>query len=161
MAEFKIFRDIIIGGITKERLISKLVESGVRFNKYANMLFEHPSFSLNESAEHVKLVRVKSSELGISAPCPFHEIVTRASSFGLRLCPLYLGAFLRLEYKEQVEGPYLTVASNKPENDENFPNGFYLRNFEDSLWLRGYCATDDYEWQIDSEFVFLKKAIWD
>jgi len=32
----------------------------------------------------------------------------------------------------------LTIASVKPEINDNFPNGFYLRNFENVLWLRGY-----------------------
>jgi len=29
----------------------------------------------------------------------------------------------------------LTIASVKPEINDNFPNGFYLRNFENVLWL--------------------------
>jgi hypothetical protein len=53
---------------------------------------------------------------------------------------LYLAAFLRLDYLDQASGPYLTIASIKPEIDENFPNGFYLRSFENVLWLRVYKA---------------------
>jgi hypothetical protein len=74
----------------------------------------------------------------------------------LKLCPLSLGAFLRLEFLDQEEGPYLTIASEKLVNDENYPNGFYLRNTENSLWLRGYRASEDYKWSLDNEFVFIK-----
>ena len=56
----------------------------------------------------------------------------------MKFCPLYLAAFLRLEYLDQASGPYLIIASVKPEINDNFSNGFYLRNFENILWLRGY-----------------------
>lgn len=154
--EFNVFKTISIGGLTKALLINQLVESGVQFNEYAKILFEHSDFCLNDKIEDVKLVKVKISDLGVMVPCSFQEIVIQASAFGLKLCPLYLGAFLRLQYLDQSEGPYLTVASTKPEKDENYPAGFYLRNFDNSLWLRGYHASDDYEWKLSSEFVFIK-----
>ena len=84
------------------------------------------------------------------------EVVKSAEALGLKICPLSLAAFLRLEYLDQPEGPYLTIVSAKPESDEKYPNGFYLRNFEDTLWLRGYCASDDYQWPLDSEFIFIR-----
>jgi hypothetical protein len=157
MSELDTFKEISVGGISKELLISQLVDHGIQFNKYAHMLFEHPSFSIADSVKQVKLARVTLLNLGVTKPCVFHEIVSRASDLGLKLCPLYFGAFLRLAYLDQPEGPYLTIASDKPEkSDENYPSGFYIRNFDNSLWLRGYRATDDYEWPIESEFIFCK-----
>lgn len=158
MAEMKIFKRISIGGVGKEELLKQLIDRGVQFNKYAHTLFEHTAFSIREKIVQVNLVRVNLHDLGISQPCTFAEIVSKASELDLNLCPLYLGAFLRLEYMDQAEGPYLTVASLKPENDENFPNGFYVRNIENSLWLRGYRASDDYEWPVESEFIFLQNS---
>jgi hypothetical protein len=149
-----VFKEISVGGLAKTQLIKRLVDAGIQFNKYAHVLFEHSAFSPTDKAVQIKLVRIKLSELGISTPSTFQIIVTKASEADLKLCPLFLGAFLRLEYLDQTEDPYLTVASAKPETDENFPNGFYLRNFDHSLWLRGYRASNDYEHAIDSEFVF-------
>jgi hypothetical protein len=83
-------------------------------------------------------------------------MINRALNHGLRLCPLYLGAFLRLEYPDQPEGPYLTIASPRPENDESFPTGFYIRNIDRSLWLRGYRVEGACDWPQDNEFVFLE-----
>jgi hypothetical protein len=80
-------------------------------------------------------------------PCSFQEVVNQASTLGLRICTLCCAAFLRLQYLDQPEGPYLTVASAKPEIDENFNK---------ILWLRGYRATDFCEWPMDNEFLFLK-----
>jgi len=158
MGEFETFKEISVGGLTKEQLISQLTEKGVQFNEYANILFKHPNFVPGDKSERVKLVKVKLQDLNLTNPCSFHEIVNKASRLGLKLCPLYLGAFLRLGYLDQAEGPYLTIASlepePKPEIDENFPTGFYLRNFDNSLWLRGYGADGEPEWPIENEFIF-------
>jgi len=156
MSELEIFRKSFIGGMTKQPLIQRLVDAGIQFNQDARILFEHCSFSPRDRVEEVTLVKLGLSDLRLKGPCSFQDIINRASNLGLGLCPLYLGAFLRLEYFDQPEGPYLTIASPRPENDENYPTGFYIRNFENSLWLRGYRAQGDCEWPLDNEFVFLK-----
>lgn len=156
MSNFEIFKTIPIGGITKDQLLRKLIEAGIQFNEYAKILFDHPNFSpATTHAEKINLVKATLSDLSMDNPCSFQEIVNRASTLGLRICPLYCAAFLRLEYLDQPEGPYLTVVSAKPESDENYPNGFYIRNFKKILWLRGYRATDFCEWPMDNEFLFL------
>jgi hypothetical protein len=38
MSEFKIFKNISIGGVAKDRLMNQLVETGVQFNEYAKIL---------------------------------------------------------------------------------------------------------------------------
>ena len=156
MLNIEIFKEISIGGTTKENLLQKLIQADIQFNKYADTLFDHPQFTPSENSEFVKLVILKPSDLGLDNPCSFSELVKRASALGLRPCPLYLAAFLRLEYLEQASGPYLTIASIKPENDENYPNGFYIRNIEGTLWLRGYRADDFCEWPSGNEFIFIK-----
>jgi hypothetical protein len=153
---FEVFREISIGGLTKEELIQRLVSKGIQFNKYANLLFQHQLFSPENKIERVKLVKVKHSDFGLYELFSYQEFVNRASADGLRPCPLYLAAFLRLEYLDQPEGPCLTIASTKPESDPNYPNGFYIRNYEKSLWLRGYRADDFCEHPKGNEFIFLK-----
>lgn len=156
MIDLKIFKEISIGGLTKEQLLQQLVEAGIQFNKYAHTLFEHPSFFPDDKVTKVQLVKIKPADFNLSNPCSYQEIVTQASRLGLSLCPLYLAAFLRLECLDQPEGPYFTIASAKPENDKSYPNGFYIRNLEGVLWLRGYRADDYCEWPSENEFIFLK-----
>ena len=103
----------------------------------------------------VKLVKASLADLELSETCSVSEFSNRANELGLKMCPLYLAAFLRLEYLDQPEGPYLTVASLKPIDDETFPNGFYLRNIENTLWLRGYRADGFADWPGSNEFVFI------
>ena len=74
--------------------------------------------------------------------------------------PLEVAPHLRLQYTDQPNGPYLTVASQKLRSDETFPNGLYLRSLDDGLWLRGYCATPDVVFAPDfSDFAFLLSIV--
>ena len=155
MERSQIFKEISIGGLPKERLIDQLLAAGVKFNNYANILFEHPSFSPGTHTSIVKLFKVNLHDLKIQSPCSFQEILIKAAGVGLKPCPLYLGAFLRLEYLDQPEGPYLTVASLQPESDESYPTGFYIRNLENTRWLRGYRVDGEPDWPPENEFVFM------
>jgi hypothetical protein len=154
--KFEVFKEITIGGITKEQLLQQLSEAGIQFNKYANILFDHPHFLPSAKDEKVQLVKVTLSELELNDTCSIEEFSNRTSALGLKLCPLYLAAFLRVNYLDQPDGAYLTIASHKPEADENFPNGFYLRNFENALWLRGYRSDGFSGWPESNEFIFIK-----
>lgn len=156
MKSFETFKEISVGGLSQEQLMQRLVSAGIQFNKYADVLFGHAAFVPSAQAQTVRLVKASLADFGFSNPCSYQEFVGRALASGLRLCPLYLGAFLRLSVLDQPEGPYLTIASALPERDENFPKGFYIRNHENSLWLRGYVADDFCEWPQDNEFIFLK-----
>jgi hypothetical protein len=155
--KFEIFREIEIGGLTKEQLLTRLSEKGIQFNTYANTLFDHPEFLPSAESKHVTLVKASLADLGLSDSCSIAEFESRASVLNLKLCPLYLAAFLRLQYLDQPAGPYLTIASKNPESDENYPNGFYLRNFENALWLRGYRADGFAGWPEKNEFIFINE----
>lgn len=153
--KIKLFKEIIIGGVTKEELLQQLLKAGIHFNEYGNKLINHPSFTPPQNKENVKLVKVSLAEIGLEETCTWDEFEVRASIFKMKLCPLYLGAFLRLEYLDQLNGPYLTIASKKLSDDNEMPNGFYLRNFENLLWLRGYRADGFDGWPGTNEFVFI------
>ena len=156
MNKFDVFKEITIGGLSKEKLIWQLSDAGIQFNQYASVLFDHPQFLPSAKAETVKLVKAGLSELGLNDSCTLEEFERRASELELKLCPLYLAAFLRLDYLEQPVGTYLTITSKKPEIDINYPNGFYIRNFENALWLRGYMADGFVDWPGQNEFIFMK-----
>ena len=154
MGKFEVFKEISVGGLTKEELLKKLVSKNIQFNKYANLLIEDPSFVSSDSVEKIKLAKVNLVDLGLTKPSTYEDIVSKAEELGLKLCPLILAAYLRLEYLEQPEGPYLKVASPKVGNSDDYPRGLYLRHTDKILWLRGFCASDDWEYQLDMEFIF-------
>lgn len=152
----KIFIEISVGGVSKDQLLQSLADSGIKFNEYAKALFAHPLFFPEKEIQKVCLAKTNLSDLKLQNPCSFQEIVSRASRLGLRPCPLFFAAHIRLEYLGQPESPHLTIVSEKPEYDESFPTGFYVRNTKGSLWLRGYRAEGDCEWPEGNEFIFLK-----
>lgn len=98
----------------------------------------HPSFSPSDHVARIKLAKVSLSDLDMQSLCSVQSILIKASRLGMKPCPLYLGAFLRLQYLDRPERPYLTIASFQLEADADYPTGFYLRNVENALLLRGY-----------------------
>ena len=149
------FKEISIGGVNKEQLLHQLTDAGIQYNQYAQLLFKHPSFLPCDKTKKAKLIKVSLADLNLNNPCSFDEIVSRAALLNLKLCPLYSAAFLRLQYLEQPQGPYLTIASAIPKGSEEYPTGFYIRNYEHKLWLRGYRAEGSCDWPADNEFIFL------
>lgn len=154
MSDFPL--ELTVGGVSADELIRRLVGAGVQFNENAQTLFGHRLFAPSSTSATVALVKVAPAELGLKGEYSYHDVLRRGAGRGLKLCPLSLGAFLRLEYLEQPPGPYLTIASPELGGGENDPTGFYIRNNEGALWLRGYRALGECEWPAENEFVFLK-----
>lgn len=106
------------------------------------------------------LVKIKLKDIGLIETCTFEEFSLQVQAHGLELCPLSLAAFLRLDYLDQADGPFLSIASPKPQlsldDTPNFPVGFYLRNYDNHLWLRGYYADGFEGWPESNEFVLIK-----
>ena len=148
-------RKLESGGRNKAELLSSLQEAGVSLNRYAEILFDDPAFVTSETSQWVLATEVTIAELGLTAGATSAEIFDRARCVGLNPCPLELAPHFRLQFLDQPEGPYLTVASTKTKDDDAYPNGFYLRRKDGRLWLRGYQATSDYIWEPASRFVFL------
>ncbi len=148
-------RKLESGGRSKRELLSSLRDAGISLNRYAEVLFEDPAFVTSETSQWVLATEVTVAELGLTAGATSVEIYDRARGVGLHLCPLELAPHFRLQFLDQSEGPYLTVASTKTKDDDAYPNGFYLRRKDTRLWLRGYRATSDYIWEPASRFVFL------
>lgn len=150
----EIFKKITSGGIPLEQLLQRLAEAGVQHNEYARVLFNDPHFTISEP-QQINIAVVSVKELDLNNGGTSSEIFAAASRQRLALCPLELAAHFRLQYMDQPEGPYLTVASVKTRDDEEYPNGFYLRRLNETLWLRGYRATSDYIWEPASAFAFI------
>ena len=64
--QFHIFKEIIIGGITKKQLLQQLSEAGIQFNQYALTLFDHPQFLPSIQVDKVKLIKTTLSEMGLN-----------------------------------------------------------------------------------------------
>jgi hypothetical protein len=143
-----------IGGQSKSQLLLSLSAHGIELNNYAQILFDDPNFTTSVTRRVVDVTDVNVAELGLAASTS-NAIFAKARSEGLELCPLELAPHFRVQFLNQAAGPYLTVASAKTREDEAYPNGFYLRQLDGRLWLRGYRATSDYLWEPTSRFLFV------
>ncbi len=148
-------REITVGGVSKADLLEQLKNSSILINPYAEILFASPEFTTSSHSCNLKISEVSLQEISLKEGATSTQIFSRAKDFGLELCPLELAPHFRLQYLNQLQGPYLTIASKKTRNDESYPNGFYLRKLKNRLWLRGYRASSDFVWSPQSRFVFL------
>jgi hypothetical protein len=156
---FENIRQLRIGGVTKDELLQRLAQHSVSLNDYARDLFADAGFTTTTATRDVRLALVSLPQIGLPAGGRFDEILAKAAAVGLTPCPLEVAPHLRLSYLDQIEGPYLTVASLKLRPGPATPNGFYLRRLADGLWLRGYESGPDNVYPPDfSEFVFLHSA---
>ena len=137
---FERVRVVPVGGLTKRGLLERLDQRSVSLNEYARTLFADPAFTTSAERRLVRLALVSLPEIGLPDGGTFDEILMQAARRGLRPCPLEVAPHLRLDYLDQPEGPYLTVASPVLRPGPETPNGFYLRRLPDGLWLRGYEA---------------------
>lgn len=160
-------RKVRIGGIGKLELQSKLQLAGVQLNEAARVLFADARFTTSATDFLVDVVELSVASLGLGSGGMFDHIVERAAAVGLRLCPLELGPYLRLQYANQPEGCIgypasqhrappgsITVASAPLADDEETPKGFYLRRIEGVLWLRAYRSWSGHVWSPEDAFVF-------
>ncbi|MCS3492472.1 hypothetical protein M2368_001475 [Arthrobacter sp. JUb119] len=93
------------------------------------------------------------------------QVLERAVSVGLKLCPAMTGPYMRLDFLDQASSnnsvlsdgkkpaDSLTVASAAP-GDQEFPRGFYLRMVDGVPWLRGYRCDDAHGFTLDDTFIF-------
>jgi hypothetical protein len=148
-----------VGGVSKDALLHRLAQCSVSLNEYARALFADDGFTTSSQARTVLVTFVSLPEIGLPEGARFEEILGRAADVGLQPCPLEVAPHLRLDYLDQLEGPYLTVASLKPRPGSSTPNGFYLRHRKDGLWLRGYRADPEHVYGPDfHDFAFLHAA---
>lgn len=131
-----------------------LADASISLNAYADALLAAPEFEVSAERTAATVVERTVESLGLFDGAVYADIMKAAALEDLHPCTLELAVHLRLQWRDQPEGPYLTVASTKLRPDEGFPNGLYLRRLEDGLWLRGYRASDDWVFPPEAQWVF-------
>jgi hypothetical protein len=163
-----IIRTVNVGGLTQSELLQALQSHAIAINVSAEQLFASDHFTTSETPYAVTTVELTVRHLGCLRGATLPELYARAGERGLGLCPLELGPHLRLQYRDQPEGawgkprrrhqaPYgsITIASEQRTQDDDVPQGFYLRRIKGVLWLRGYRAGPQHVWEPDDHFIFV------
>ncbi len=149
---------LTFGGYNRQELILALRRHGIGLNAYAETLLAEDRFTESGDWQEATLIETSVRCLGLSAGGVYSDIVDAAIENGLQLCPLEIGPYFRLQYMTQMPGPYLTIASEKTQCDDRYPNGFYLRHYDQKLWLRGYRADYDWVWEPEHRFAFMEEC---
>ena len=162
-------RRVLIGGVPKEALLSRLQRAGILLNDAARALFADTRFTTSSTSSLVEAVEVSVGTLGLPDGATYATVVERAATHGLLLCPLELGPHLRLQFTDQPEGflgqpvtqhcappGSVTLASAPLTEDDETPKGFYLRRIDGDLWLRGYRSWPGHHWSPQDVFVFVR-----
>jgi hypothetical protein len=149
-----IIRTVEVGHLTKPELLQEFERHSIKMNDMGKRLFADAPFARSESSCILKTVELQVRHLGFYKGAIWADIFRAAIERGLALCPIEAGPYLRLQYLDQPEGFWITVASQKLRDIDDYPNGFYLRRLTDGLWLRGYTASPDHLWKPDEHFIF-------
>lgn len=152
------------GGLSKNDLLVKLNDTGILLNEFAKIILLSELFKVSKQKKQIKVVVTSLKELCFSKEATIPEIEKNLKNYGLAECPLELAPYLRLYLKNQKEikeesinkapSGSLTIFSRPLVEDEDFPKGFYLRNIDGKLWLRGYRCSLDYIWSPDDKLIF-------
>lgn len=149
-----ILRTVEVGHLSKSELLQEFERHSIKMNEYGNRLFADALFARSESPRILKTFELQARNLGFHQGAIWADILRAAMERGLALCPIDAGPYLRLQYLDQPEGFWITVASQKLFDRDDYPNGFYLRRLADGLWLRGYRAAPEHLWKADEHFIF-------
>lgn len=151
-------RGVRVGGLTKAEILQEFQRYSISMNVQGTKLFAEAIPDPPLTPYQLDTVELTASQLGYPAGATSADLFARAGELGLSLCPLEVAPFLRLQFLDQAEGRWITIASAKPSIRPDFPNGFYLRRLADGLWLRGYTASDDYVFDAADRFIFCLRS---
>lgn len=163
-----------IGGLRLEALQEALGEAGIALNPLAEELLAWQGLGLGDPSQPVQLRATTVAALGHPQGATMPEILRAAKEQRLTPCAPCVGPFLRLAYRDQPEAQAepkahapldigkqpgrapagsLTIATEDLGLPVTAPRGFYLRNIQGTLWLRGYRADDLHVWSPEDTFV--------
>lgn len=130
----------------------------------AKELLESPDFKVSLSPTEIDLAFIPLRLLGFKQSPTRKEIISRALEKGYELCPAEVGPQLRWQYPDQPIGDLvIAMIPLYRRADSSSPRVFSVENMKSAdaqedrtLWLSIDGGYDNYTWNIDKRFVFVK-----
>lgn len=138
-----------------EALRRALVDANFEIGKWADDILKRITVALKPT--EIELVLVTVAELGFPGGATRAEIYDKALSLGLVLCPPEVGPQLRLQYPDQSQDEWLSVAMEPIAGSVGRPRVFSVGHDYDSQWLDGHYGHPDYLCYGDYQWVFCRK----
>lgn len=111
-----------------------------------------------EDRETLPFVRLTVRDLGFPNGATNEEIIERAATFGLELCPAEAGPAYRLHLTNQPMYEYVVVAMKTIADRDAHPRFFSVSRNDDDLWLEDEGCRPDNRWIADYGFLFRFRA---
>jgi hypothetical protein len=115
-----------------------LASAHVRVGNSAGNIVGQPAFTFTQRRKQLDLVVLTAAELGFDAPAAsLADIYARAAELGFELCPAEAAVQLRLEYRNQRVGEFLSVAMDPIADARGQPVSLSVANGGAGLLLFG------------------------
>ena len=136
-SQFKVWKTIELGGIqTANNFHNTLQTQGIKLDGPSYDILNSKDFPISASVQRIDLVKVMPEELGlIASTTSREEIIAKALSLGLKLCPPEVGYQLRLQYKDQPEDEDFIIATEPLAYSGTSPSLFYISKTDGIPWL--------------------------
>lgn len=157
-----------LGGSSLNQLNMQLKQKNIGLNPSAKKLLTDSILTLSPQKQLITLHVLPVAALHLTSPATLPNIFTSAQEQGFRLCSLEAAIYCRLFWKDQpvsndsamhrqkAPDSSVTIASPVISEDVDCPKGFYLRNVNHKLWLRGYTCDNEFVWDRSDLFAFQK-----
>ena len=130
-----------------------LENAGFKVGDWAKEVLEKVTFK----KQKVNLIVKTVAELGLSDGGTLEEIYKKAEEQGLELCPAEVGPALRMAYKDQPKGEWLSIAMEPITDSYGFLRVFYVERDDDGLWLGGDYGDPHLFLAGDDRLVFVRR----
>ena len=157
-APFRVWKTIPIGTFKDvEKLKKVILDAGFCIGDWADDVLNSSSFILTTKPTKINLVRISVAKLGFKKGAYRKDIYERALELGLKLCPLEVSPYLRLQYKDQPRLESLQIGMKHQKDRKNHMSEFRIvHGADDFLWLVGDHKHPDDFWNENELFVFIK-----
>ena len=121
-----IFKDIWVGGLSKEDLLKNLKIKGIGINEFAMQIINHNDFTVSPIRKKLRTVEISIGDLGFLKGAATQEVYQKAKELGLKYCPPELGLHMRLQYIDfnqpidPPKGNWQNIAMKKLSDDPDF-----------------------------------------
>ena len=159
-----LWRRFLVGGISRDELITKLDEVGVantgltfRVSDYAKDLMAQKAFVISKEKMEADFVIATPKDLGFTENPTTEELFNEKNLafYGLELCRADDGPSIRLSYTDQPNSEWLPIAMKPICASDGYWDVFGLGRFGSELWLYGrYGAEPQGRWDVGDRLVF-------
>ena len=154
--EFRVWKTVKVGTHKDAKALKQAIqENGLRVSDYAADIMAKSELTLSAEESTLDLVNVSAADFNFTGRTPLRYIFARAFDFGLSLCPAEVGPQLRLQYLDQPNDEWLSIAMEPIADSDNGRDIFLVTHEDDGRWLRTDSGDPINLWNPEDRFLFV------